>query len=309
MHILFHSPDEDEKAWKEELESVFPGAQMRVWQPGDNGPADYALVWVPPKEMLAHRTDIKAIFNLGAGVDAILRYRDALPPGVPLIRISDAGMGIQMAEYATHAVLRYFRRFDEYETQARAGIWNELKPHVREEFPIGILGLGVLGQRIIKALQHFEFPINGWSRTPKEIPGVRCYSGKDGLDEFLSKSRVLICVLPLTPETTGILNERTLSKLPQGSYVINIARGPELIEEDLLHLLDKRHIMAATLDVFQQEPHPKGSRLWGHPRITKTPHIAALTMRSQTIRQIAEKMQAMERGEPVEGLVDFDKGY
>lgn len=309
MHILFHSPDEDEQAWKQELEAVIPGAQMRVWQPGDNGPADYALVWVPPKEMLAHRTDVKAIFNLGAGVDAILRYRDALPPGVPLVRINDAGMGIQMAEYATHAVLRYFRRFDEYETQARAGIWNELKPYVREEFPVGILGLGVLGQRVAKALQHFDFPLNGWSRTPKTIPGMQCYSGADGLDEFLSKSRVLICVLPLTAETTGILNENTLGKMPQGSYLINIARGQHLVEEDLLYLLDKRHITAATLDVFQEEPHPKGSRLWGHPRITKTPHIAALTMRSQTIRQIAEKIQKMESGEDVPGLVDLGKGY
>lgn len=309
MHILFHSPDEDEQAWKQEIESVIPGAQMRVWKPGDNGPADYALVWVPPKEMLAHRTDVKAIFNLGAGVDAILRYRDALPPNVPLIRISDAGMGIQMAEYATHAVLRYFRRFDEYETQARAGIWNELKPHVREDFPVGILGLGVLGQRIAKALQHFEFPLYGWSRTPKEVPGVQCYSGADQFDEFLSKSRVLICVLPLTAETTGILNEENLNKLQKGAYLINIARGPHLVEEDLLHLMETRQITAATLDVFNEEPHPKGSRLWGHPRITKTPHIAALTMRSESIRQIAGKIQALERGEPVSGVVDFDKGY
>ncbi len=309
MHILFHSPDEDAAAWKAELEAALPGAQMRVWQPGDNGPADYAMVWVPPKEMLAHRTDIKAIFNLGAGVDAILRYRDALPPGVPLIRVNDAGMGIQMAEYATHAVLRYFRRFDEYETQARAGIWNELKPYRREDFPVGILGMGVLGQRIAKALQHFEFPLNGWSRTPKEVPGVNCFSGELGLDEFLRSSRVLICVLPLTAETTGILNENTLGKLQKGAYLINIARGQHLVEEDLLHLMETRQITAATLDVFQQEPPPNRDRLWGHPRITKTPHIAALTMRSETIRQFAEKIQAMERGEPVTGIVDLDRGY
>lgn len=309
MRIMFYAPGGNLTPWLTELRAAFPQAEVRAWQDGDNDPADYAVVWQPPLAMLQHRTDLKAVFNVGAGVDAILQLGDGLPAGVPIVRLDDAGMGVQMAEYVTHAVLRYFRRFDQFDVQARNGEWRFLKPHDKKNFTVGILGLGVLGTRIGEALAHFGFQLNGWSRTQKNIPGMQCHAGEAGLDAFLNTSRVLVCALPLTAETTGILNRVTLGRLPQGAYLINVARGAHLVEEDLLPLVQNGHIAAATLDVFKEEPLPPAHPFWQEPRITITPHMAALTLRENSVRQIAGKVAAMERGEPIAGIVDRTRGY
>lgn len=310
MRILFHSPADDPAAWLPELAAALPQAHIRVWQEGDNNPADYALVWRPPAAMLQGRRDLKAIFNLGAGVDAILQLGDALPAGVPIIRLDDAGMAVQMAEYVAHAVLRYYRRFDAFEAQARSGRWNRallLPP--KSEFTVGILGLGVLGTRIGQALAQFDFPVRGWSRSRKDVPGIDCYAGEAEFDAFLGGTRVLVCVLPLTADTEGILNRTNLQKLPAGSWLINVARGAHVVESDLLALVQEGHIAGATLDVFQNEPLPSTHPFWQEPRITITPHIAALTLREESVRQIAEKIGALQRGESVAGIVDRTKGY
>ncbi|MES2535754.1 MAG: glyoxylate/hydroxypyruvate reductase A [Pseudomonadota bacterium] len=309
MRILFHYLGKDPEPWLAELRDEFPQAQLRVWQEGDNDAADYAVVWKPPQAMLQQRADLKAVFNIGAGVDAILQFGDTLPAGVPIVRLDDAGMGVQMAEYVTHAVLRYFRRFDEYDRQARAGQWRQLRPHDRRDFSIGILGLGVLGSQVAAALAHHGFPLHGWSSTLKDLPGVFCHAGQDGLERFLSSSRVLVCLLPLTADTVGILNQATLATLPQGAYLINIARGPHLVEEDLLTLVQGGHIAGATLDVFREEPLPPAHPFWQEPRITITPHVAAITERAESIRQIAGKIRSLERGEAIAGVVDLIKGY
>lgn len=309
MRILFHALDSNPDAWLSALRTALPDADVRAWSEGDIAPADYAVVWKPPVAMLQPRADLKAIFNMGAGVDAILQHGDALPTGVKIVRLDDAGMGVQMAEYVTHAVLRYFRRFDEFDAQSRERTWRFLKPHDKEKFSVGILGLGVLGSRIVDAIAHFGFPMQGWSRTQKTLAGVTCHAGDAGLDAFLRASRVIVCVLPLTEQTRGILGRDNLSKLPQGAYVINVARGAHIIEADLLELVQSRHIAAATLDVFQEEPLPSAHPFWNEPRITVTPHMAALTLRDDSVRQIAEKIRALERGEPIAGLVDQLKGY
>lgn len=309
MRIMFYATGANPAPWLEELRAAFPHADVRAWQDGDNDHADYAVVWKPPLAMFVNRTGLKAIFNVGAGVEAILQLGAALPADVPIVRLDDAGMGVQMAEYVTHAVLRYFRRFDQFELQARDGQWRFLRPHDKKDFTVGILGMGVLGSRIGEALAHFGFQLNGWSRTQKNVPGMQCHTGEAGLDAFLSASRVLVCALPLTTETAGILNHVTLGKLPQGAYVINVARGAHLIEEDLLQLVQNGHIAAATLDVFQEEPLPPAHPFWQEPRITITPHIAALTLREHSVPQIAGKVAAMERGEPIAGVVDRMKGY
>ena len=309
MDILFHSAGANPELWQNALQQAMPDANMRIWHEGDTAAADYALVWKPPAAMLRGRTDLKAIFNLGAGVDAILHLGDALPAGVPVIRLDDAGMGVQMAEYVAHAVLRYFRRLDEYAMQNREQVWRFLKPYEKKDFSIGVLGLGVLGNRIIDALRVFDFPLNGWSRTQKNLPGVNCYAGHDQLDQFLRVSRVLVVILPLTTETENLLDKAKLAELPKGAYVINVARGAHLIEADLLGLIQQGHIAGATLDVFREEPLPPAHPFWQEPRISITPHISALTMRDESARQIAEKIQALQNGQTIAGLVDQQRGY
>jgi glyoxylate/hydroxypyruvate reductase A len=309
MRLLFYAPDTDPARWLAELNDALPEAQVRIWQDGDDAPADYAVVWKPPAAMLRGRTDLKGIFNLGAGVDAILQLGDALPAGVPIVRLDDAGMAVQMAEYVTYAILRYFRRFDEFDAQARRAQWRFLKPHEKKDFTVGILGLGVLGTRIAEALARFDFPLRGWSRSQKVLPGIRCYAGAQGLDDFLRGTSALVCVLPLTPETAGILNRANLAKLEKGAYLVNVARGAHVVEDELLALVQEGHIAGATLDVFDQEPLPAAHPFWQESRISITPHVAALTLRGDSIRQIAEKIRAMERAEPIAGQVDRTKGY
>lgn len=309
MRILFYQTSNDSTPWLAALNAALPDADIRVWQEGDHAPADYAVVWKPPLALVQGRTDLKAVFNLGAGVDAILQLGDALPPNVPIVRLDDAGMAVQMAEYVTHAVLRYFRRLDAFETQARDGKWRFLKPHNKDDFTVGILGLGVLGSRIAEMLGQFGFPLRGWSRSMKALPGVRCFAGAEGFDTFLEGTRVLVCVLPLTTETSDILNRATLGKLPRGAYLINVARGAHLVEEDLSALVQEGQIAAATLDVFRQEPLPPEHPFWQEPQITITPHISALTLRDDSVRQIAAKIHALELGAPIAGIVDRLRGY
>lgn len=309
MDIIFYATGGNADVWLDSLKRAMPAASIRVWHEGDTAPADYALVWKPPAAMLRGRSDLKAIFNLGAGVDAILQLGDALPSGVPVIRIDDAGMGIQMAEYVTHAALRYFRRLDDYAMQNREQLWRCLTPYEKADFSIGVLGLGVLGNCIIDALRPFGFPLHGWSRTQKDVSGVQCYAGSDGLDQFLRASRVLVVILPLTTETDGILNYDKLAKLPRGAYLINVARGAHLVDADLLALMQQGHIAGATLDVFREEPLPPAHPFWQEPRISITPHISALTVRDESARQIAAKIAALEDGQQVAGLVDQQRGY
>ncbi|MFC3108433.1 2-hydroxyacid dehydrogenase [Undibacterium arcticum] len=311
MNILFYSPDGKPEPWIEGFARALPEAQLQVWREDDATPipADYAVLWKPPAALLQGRSDLKAVFNLGAGVDGVLQLGAALPASVPIVRLEDAGMALQMAEYVSHAVLRYFRRFDQYELQARDGQWRFLPPYDKQDFAVGILGLGVLGSRMAAALQHFGFRVNGWSRNHKVVPGVHSYAGSDELDQFLCDSRVLVCALPLTPETTNLLDRRTLEKLPHAAYLINVARGAHLVEEDLLALVQNGHIAGATLDVVRKEPLPPTHPFWQEPRITLTPHVAALTLRDESIRQIADKIRALQRGEPIAGLVDRNRGY
>ena len=240
-------------------------------------------------------------------MDALLKLR--LPPQALVVRLDDAGMAVQMAEYVCHAVIRHFRELDGYEADTAAGRWGYRKPRLRSDYPIGVMGLGVLGERVAKALAQFDFPINGWSRSPKAIEGVRAFAGADQFNDFLAASRVLVNLLPLTPDTTDVINKDTLARLQPGAYVINVARGAHLVDEDLLAAIDSGHVAGATLDVFRTEPLPAGHPFWKHPRITVTPHTSARTLRDESIAQIARKMVALERGEAVAGVVNPGRGY
>jgi glyoxylate/hydroxypyruvate reductase A len=306
MRIAFCCTDTAAPPWLEGLQAALPDADIFVWEPG-SPQADYAVVWAPPQQFLDEQPALKALFNIGAGVDALLKLR--VPAQTQIVRLDDAGMSVQMAEYVCHYVIRNFREFAGYETDMEHGKWSFRKPHSRLDFPVGILGLGVLGERVAKAVAQFDFPVNGWSRTPKELPGVRCFSGGDQLDAFLAASRVVVCLLPLTPDTENILNADRLCKLRHGGYVINVARGAHVVEPDLLAALASGHLAGATLDVFRTEPLPKTHPFWSHPKITLTPHTSARTLRSESIAQIAGKIAALQRGEPVAGHVDPQRGY
>ena len=306
MNITFCCTDTKAEPWLHGLQAALPDATISVWQPGAPQ-ADYAVVWAPPQQFVDEQAALQALFNIGAGVDALLKLR--LPAGMRVVRLDDAGMAVQMAEYVCHAVIRHFREFDAYEADMQAGRWGYRKPRLRSEFPVGVMGLGVLGERVARALTQFDFPVNGWSRSPKAIVGVRGFSGTDGFNDFLAASRVLVNLLPLTPDTQDIMNRETLSRLQPGAYVVNVARGAHLVEEDLLALIDSGHVAGATLDVFRQEPLPAGHPFWNHPRIVATPHTSARTLREESIAQIARKMLALQRGEAVAGVVDPGRGY
>jgi glyoxylate/hydroxypyruvate reductase A len=279
---------------------------VSAWQPGA-APADHALVWAPPQQFIDEQSQLQTLFNIGAGVDALLQLQ--LPASLKVVRLDDAGMSVQMAEYVCHAVIRHFREFDAYEADTQAGRWSFRKPRLRAEFPVGVMGLGVLGERVAKALQLFEFPVNGYSRSPKNWPGIRSFSGAAGLPEFLAASRVLVNLMPLTPDTENMLNKSTLSQLQPGAYFINVARGKHLVEQDLMDLLDQGHLAGATLDVFRTEPLPAEHVFWKHPKITITPHTSARTLREDSIAQIVGKIHALQRGDPVKGIVDALRGY
>lgn len=306
MHITVCVSQQKPEPWQLGFQAAFPEATVSVWQPGAPA-ADYAVVWAPPQAFFDEQPGLKAAFNTGAGVDALLQLRVA--PSTRIVRLDDAGMSVQMAEFACHAVIRHFRELDGYEADVRERRWSYRKPRARADYPVGVMGLGVLGERVARALTVFDFPVHGWSRTPKAIDGVTCHAGEAQLDAFLSSCRVLINLLPLTPETENILNRRTLGLLKPGGYLINLARGAHLVDEDLLALLDSGHLAGATLDVFRTEPLPAGHGFWNHPKITVTPHTSARTLREESIDQIARKIAALQRGEAVAGEVDRLRGY
>lgn len=309
MKISFCCTDTKAEPWLAGLRAAFPADTVEQWVPGAEA-ADYAVVWAPPQQFLDEQPQLKALFNIGAGVDALLKLR--LPPNAALVRLDDAGMSVQMAEYVSHAVIRHFREFDAYDADVKQGKWSYRRPQLRADFPVGVMGLGVLGQRVARALLQFEFPVLGWSRSAKVVEGVRCVSGEEGFTEFLSGTRILVCLLPLTPETEGIMNRQTLSRLMPGAYVINVARGGHLVEEDLLALVDSGHLAGAMLDVFRTEPLPADHAFWQHPKITVTPHTSARTLRDESVAQIAGKIAALEAGQPISslaGVVDLNKRY
>jgi glyoxylate/hydroxypyruvate reductase len=306
MRITFCCSDSKPEPWLAGLRAALPQADVSLWHSGAPH-ADYAVVWAPPQQFFDEQPALKAVFNMGAGVDALLRLRVAQQ--TQIVRLDDAGMSVQMAEYVCHAVIRHFRDFDGYEADTLAGKWSFHKPRNRADFPVGVLGLGVLGERVAKALTVFDFTVHGWSQSAKQISGVRCWHGAAQLDDFLRQCKVLVCLLPLTPQTESILNLRTLGLLQPGGYVVNVARGAHVVDEDLITLIDNGHLAGATLDVFRQEPLPAEHVFWKHPKITVTPHTSARTMRDESIAQIARKIIAVQHGELVAGMVDRHKGY
>ena len=306
MRITFCCSQTNAGPWLSGFRAEIPGVDISEWAAGAPE-ADYAVVWAPPQQFLDEQPGLRGIFNIGAGVDALLQLK--LPPAAKVVRLDDAGMSVQMAEFVCHAVIRHFREFDGYEQDVALGKWSYRKPRLRTDFPVGVMGLGVLGERVARSVAQFDLPVNGWSRSGKSIDGVRVFCGASQLHGFLAATRVLVCLLPLTPDTRDIMDHEMLSLLRPGGYVINVARGAHLVDSDLIALLDSGHLAGATLDVFRTEPLPAEHPFWRHPKITVTPHTSARTLREESIAQIAGKILALQRGEPVAGVVDLARGY
>lgn len=315
MNLLFHTAASNSAEWLAALFRALPAARVHAWPaapdatPARGSPGiDYALLWKPPRRLLSELGSAKAIFNLGAGVDTLVGL-GALPAGVPVVRLEDAGMAEQMREYVVHAVLRVYRELDAYAEAQRTALWRPLPRQDKESFGVGLLGMGVLGSAVAAALEPFGFPLVAWSRTRKAVAGIESYAGRTELDRFLARCSVLVCLLPLTRETRGLLDHRTLSLLPAGAHVVNVARGGLIVDDDLLALLDQGRIGGATLDVFADEPLPAAHPFWHHPRIVVTPHISAVTLVEASVAQIAAKIARLEAGLPITGIVDRERNY
>lgn len=298
--ILLH-PSRDRPRWRSALASHLPGASV-VGPSDDLSAVRYALTWAPPPGLFTVAPRLEVVFALGAGVNHLTGL---VPPTVSLVRLTDAGMAAQMVEYHLYAVLHYFRGFDRYASQQRAADWSPLPPPSPAEFRIGVLGDGVLGSRVSSALGALGFSVSRWARTPR--PGVR--HGEDGLHALLADADALIVLLPQTPQTTHLLSAERLSRLPPGAALINAARSGIVDTDALLDALDSGHLRGAFLDVAPAEPLPEGHRLWTHPRVVLTPHVAAATLPEPSIAQVVDNIHRHQRGEPMLGMVSPAVGY
>lgn len=325
MHAIFYHPTADFTVWQNRFAESLPDLTLSNYKALSKTESnlssnefnfeeiEYALVWAPPSDMLRHFKNLKAVFVLGAGVDAILtqeqNFPGTLPTGVPIIRIEDGGMAKQMCDYALFTVYRYFRRFDEYAKLQAEKKWQPLANFTVDEFTIGVMGAGILGETVACKFAAEGFTVSCWSRSRKQIEGVKSFAGKEELDDFLKSTKMLINLLPKTAETVGLINKTALQTLPKGAYLLNLARGAHVIENDLLEMLNNGHIAGATLDVFQQEPLPVESDFWLHPNITITPHNAAVTNLPEAVTQISENILRLIKGEKPSGQIDLIRGY
>jgi Phosphoglycerate dehydrogenase and related dehydrogenases len=309
--VAHHNPASCQR-WRDALARELPEAEVDIWGQGPSGSADYAIAWAAPgKEFFDQHNRLKAFFCTGAGVEKLLSS-PSMPSSIPVIRLEDAGMGAQMADYCAHAVLHWLRHRSEYEEQQRAHVWKPLPTNDLADWPVGVFGLGVLGLQVATTFQALGFNVNGFARSAHDHPGIRAFAEQGGAGDFVAfmrASRVLVIIAPLTPATQDRFNLETLALLPPSSYVINVARGGLLVEEALIELLDRGHLAGAALDVFRQEPLPPDHPLWSHPKVRVTPHVSAITVIGPSARQVAGKIQSLERGGSVSGVVDRSRGY
>ncbi|HRQ46250.1 MAG TPA: glyoxylate/hydroxypyruvate reductase A [Rhodocyclaceae bacterium] len=309
MKVLLAVDDPRPERWVEAIVRRLAEAEVFMWNPeGDSVAADYAIVWQPPERLFERERHLKAIFNLGAGVDGLLRVR-SLPRDVPVIRLEDAGMSAQMAEFVAYHVIECSRDMAAYRAQQSDGMWKVLRPIRREEWPVGVLGLGQIGSRVARTLAGLDYSTHGWARSKHRLDGVVTYAGAATFETFLREVRVLVNTLPLTPETRDILNYATLGRLRPDAVLINVGRGEHLVEDDLCRLIAEGRIRRAVLDVFREEPLPSGHRFWRMPEVTLTPHVAARTLREETVTQIVAKIRLIEAGQPISGVIDIRRGY
>ena len=309
MTIVFSCEDIPSKRWVQAIKKELPDIKIYVWpETGNPNEVEFLILWGKWPGKFENFPNLKAILSLGAGVDHILSLPH-LPDNLPIVRLADPALRTGMIEYVLYNVIRFHRQFYEYENQQRNCDWIELPQVNPNNRNIGILGLGSLGAACAEHLVKLGFNVLGWSRSEKDIDGVCCLSGNKNLHSFLSKCHIIVCLLPMTPETKGILNKENMNLLPQGAFIINAARGAHLVEEDLLELINSNHIAGAALDVFNTEPLGLSSPLWSNSKITITPHVAAVANQESAAKVLSETVRQISKGASPPKLVDRNTGY
>ena len=309
MNIAFLSTIETPERWLPLLEQALPQERFFVWpEIGDPAAIDIAFTAQPPAGALARLPNLKLVQSMWMGVDGLLAD-PSLPRHVPLARCIDPGMVSAMSESVLSHVIDFHRHHYVYRRQQAAAEWKRLPQYMAADRTVGLLGLGELGSVVGAVLRAFGFKVLGWSRRPKSVIGVASYAGTDGLMQMLPLCGIVVCLLPLTPETRGILNARTLALLPMGAAVVNVARGAHVVDADLLEALDSGQVAQAYLDVFATEPLPAGHRYWKHPGVFMTPHSAALTEPRTATLMIAQNIERLRSGRAPLALVDIEAGY
>jgi glyoxylate/hydroxypyruvate reductase A len=312
--FLFITPTWDAKLWAREMKKARPSLDVRIWpETGDTADITYTAAWLPPPHVVGSLPKLKVIFSLGAGVDAILSD-PTLPQHVPIVRVNDPDLTMRMTEYVVLQVLMHHRQQRRLDQQQRDRTWNSFPTHAASALRVGVMGLGVLGQDAARKLAMLGFAVAGWSRTPKTMEGITCFSGAEGLEAFLARSDVLVSLLPATAETDGLINRAFIRKLAKdgplgGPVLINAGRGRQQVEADILAALDAGELAAASLDVFQTEPLPAAHPFWSHPRVTVTPHVAADSDPATICAYVARQIAAYEADGSLANLVDRTRGY
>ncbi|HEY9185113.1 MAG TPA: glyoxylate/hydroxypyruvate reductase A [Salegentibacter sp.] len=309
MSFLIVSPGKDPKPWVKALQNQHPGLNIYVYpEEHDKEDVDFVLAWKHPRGLFKNYPNLKVIASMGAGVDHITSDPD-LPENIQITKVVDNMLEEDMGNFVLSLILNYQRDLLIYQKQQAEKKWNPVTYKRNKDVKVGILGLGHLGQKTAKTLANNGFKVHGFSKTPKEIDQVESFSGEDQMEAFLAESEILVNLLPLTPETEKILNKTLFEKLPEGAYVINVARGEHLVELDLIEMLDQGHLSGAAMDVFWQEPLPDDHPFWEHPKVFITPHIASVTHPNYVVPQIVENYERMMEEEPLKNVIEQEKGY
>jgi glyoxylate/hydroxypyruvate reductase len=307
--LLINTPTENANTWRDAFLALDPELQVRIWPvAGAPEEIDVVFAWRTRPGDMARYPNLRAVFSLGAGVDGLLA--DPLfPRQVPLVRMVDPNLAVLMAEYVAAAALRYHCELDRYQRLQADRRWEK---HVRPfaaERTIGVMGLGELGTRAARTLAGLGFPVRGWARSAHAIDGVHTFAGEQELPAFLAGLHILVCLLPLTPDTRGVLGRRVFEQLAPGAFLINVARGGHVVEDDLLAALDSGQLGGATLDVFETEPLPVDHPFWTHPRVLVTPHISSVTSLATAAALVVDNLRSWRAGGALRNVVDPRRGY
>ena len=308
MTFLYKGDPERGAQWAALFARKAPDLRFRVWPDlGDPTEIRYLAAWQPPDNLTRTLPNLEAIFSVGAGIDQF--DLSHVPTHVPVVRMIEPGIVEGMVEYVTQAVLTLHRDLFDYALQQQQQIWRERTQLPAAQRRIGVLGLGVLGTAVLEPLRLFDFACAGWSRSVRTLEGVECYAGEAALDAFLARTDILICLVPLTDATRGLLDAALFARLPRGASLIQTGRGPHLRQQDLLAALDSGQLQHAILDVTDPEPLPAGHPLWTHPRVRITPHIASATRPDTAVEVVLENLRRHREGLPMLGEIDRMQGY